>query len=197
MVDVIGGLGNDIIRVSSLAGDTDTGSLNTILGPVTIDGGAGQNQLIISDFGSSFGGNVTISDTSVTGATPAPITYTATGGSFRNSTNDGILYMGSNVGNDRFTIASTSAGNQTAVAGNGGDDTFSAIADNLGGIVELRGGTGSDTFSIDSGIFGVTASSLRLSGNGGGTDTATLLGFEGDDKAPVVVSLLDAISALR
>ena len=195
-VDVIGGLGNDTIRVSSLAGDTDTGSLNTILGPVSIDGAGGQNQLIVSDFGSPFGGNVTISDTSVTGATPAPITYASTGGSFTNSTRDGILYSGSNVGNDRFTINSTLAGSQTAVAGNGGDDTFSVIADNLAGGVELRGGTGSDSFTIDSGIFGVTASSLRLSGNGGGTDTATLLGFEGDDKAPVVVSLLDAVSGV-
>jgi hypothetical protein len=191
-VHVNGGAGNDVLRVSSLAGISDDGDLAGILGSVEMDGGAGDNQLVISNFAAPAGTNVGIASDVITGATPVGISYLATGGRFFTPAGDGLVYRGSNAGADNFIITSTLAGSQIAVDGNGGNDAYSVAGDSLAGSVLLRGGEGNDTFNMNIGIFGVTADALRFSG-GNGADALAFNGFDGNDN--VAVTLTDAATA--
>ncbi|HET6573530.1 MAG TPA: hypothetical protein VFG68_08010 [Fimbriiglobus sp.] len=191
-VHVDGGAGNDILRVSSLAGISDDGDLAGILGAVEMDGGAGDNRLIISNFAAPAGTNVGIASDVITGATPVGISYLSTGGRFFSPAGDGLVYRGSNAGADNFILFSTLAGSQTAVDGDGGNDAYSVDGESLAGSVWLRGGEGNDTINMTVGLFGVTADALRFSG-GGGTDAAAFNGFEGDED--LAVTLTDAATA--
>jgi hypothetical protein len=177
---VNGGLGNDVIRVSSLAGISDDGDVSGILGALTVDGGPGDNQLVVSNFNSATGSTVTVTSTDITGLAPVPITYQAGDGRFFNSTGDGLLIRGSNNAADHFIIASTLAGSQTAADGVGGDDAFTVDGENLAGSVWLRGGDGNDSFGLTVGLFGITSDSLKFSG-GAGADTVAFSGFVGDE----------------
>lgn len=191
-VNVNGGAGNDVLRVSSLAGISDDGDLGGILGAVTLDGGAGDNRLIISNFSAPAGSNVGVTANVISGATPLGITYLSTGGRFFSPAGDGLVFRGSNNGADTFTIASTLAGNQTAVDGSGGNDAYSVAGDSIAGAVWLRGGEGDDSFTMNIGLFGVTADALRFSG-GGGFDATAFNGFEDDEN--VTITLTDAVTA--
>ncbi len=191
-VTVFGGAGFDTIRVSSQAGDNDDGDLTGIRGPVFVDAGTGDNRLVVSNFGNPFGATFTVTANALSGATLAPIIYSATGGRFVAADGTGILLRGSNAASDRFVLAGTLAFSQTAVDGDGGADVYAVAGDSLNGDVRLRGGAGGDTFTVDPGLFGVTSDALLLEGGGGGRDLATLLGFEDDDLAPVVDTLTSA-----
>jgi hypothetical protein len=191
-VAVHGGTGNDIIRISSLAGVTDDGDLSGIAGPVAVDGGPGDNRLIVSNFNSPVGGVVGVSATEISGVTPFPIVYQAVGGRFFASTGDGILIRGSNNGGDSFFLSSTLAGSQTAVDGLGGNDSFQVDGESLAGDVWLIGGAGNDSFGLTAGVFGITSDSLRISG-GAGQDTTVFSGFEIDET--VSVTLTNAATA--
>lgn len=191
-VRVNGGAGNDVLRVSSLAGITDDGDLAGVVGEVVMDGGAGDNRLIISNFAAPAGTNVGIASDVITGATPVGITYLSTGGRFFTPAGDGLVFRGSNNGADNFILFSTLAGSQIAVDGNGGNDAYSVDGESLAGSAWLRGGEGNDTFAMTIGVFGVTADALRFSG-GNGFDALAFNGFEGDEDA--VVTLVDAATA--
>jgi hypothetical protein len=190
------GIGNDVILVTSTAGDSVDGDLNSILAALKVEAGGDDNQLIISNYTNAFSSVYTITNSTITGATSSPITYSATGGRFFTNTANGLWVRASNTGDDTFNVTSTLVASQTALDGNGGNDGFTVLADSLGtaGNVALRGGQGSDTFSIDSGIFGVRSDSLQLSGGGGGTDRATVLGFNRDDKTVPVINITDTVN---
>ncbi|MFO0848156.1 MAG: FG-GAP-like repeat-containing protein [Gemmataceae bacterium] len=187
-VQLLGHGGNDVVRVSSFAGDSDDGDLSGVKGAVTVDAGAGDNRLVVSHYGSPTGISLTVSDTQIVGG-PAPITYLATGGRYANgSAADGLLIRGSNAAADKFTLTGSLAGSQLAIDGNGGDDQFAATADGLKGAVWLRGGAGSDKFTVSPGLSGNTADSLRLTGGGDAGDTATVVGSSGADNFGVTVT---------
>jgi hypothetical protein len=190
-VQIEGGLGDDFIRVSTLAGDSDFGDLTGIRGQLGIDAGPGDNHLLVSNFGDAGGSTFRITDTAIIGPTPSPIFYQATGGGrfAHNQAGDGVAVIGSNTGGDTFNVVVTLAGSHTAVDGAGGNDVINLTAFRLAGDVWARGGSGSDTFSVDPGLeLGNAANSLRLSGNGGGFDTAVLNGFTVDDTVGVTLT---------
>jgi hypothetical protein len=80
------GAGDDTIVVSSStdASGNGNGVLSLVQGPLTIDGGGGTNQLIVSDAASASADAVTFTDHSITSDVGefAPISYQASGGSF-------------------------------------------------------------------------------------------------------------------
>ena len=197
-VAVNGGAGDDLIRVTSTAGSGDFGTLAGIAGPLNIEAGTGSNRLIVSNGGGAFPATFTITANSVSGASPQPINYAATGGSFQGNGVDGngISVLGSDTANDTFNVVSTLAGSQTLVLGNGGNDAFNAVTQDLNGEVRLSGGFGSDSFTLEPGDFGNTAVPLSISGGGGGTDRALFLGFAGDDPATPVVSVTSATTGV-
>ena len=195
-VTLAGGPGADVFRITSTAGDNLDGDLNGIVAPVAVNAGSGDSQLVVSNFANTLGSQYTVTATSIAGATPQPITFSTTG-RFATADGTGLWLRGSNLGDDSFTVASTRGnGSQTTIDGDGGNDVFSAGADNLGsgGTVALRGGAGSNLITVDSGIFGVTASSLALVGGDGGSTRATVLGFVISDKVTPTLTVTDTVN---
>ncbi len=82
---VVGGPEDDIFRVSSNAGIDDNGHLDDIDGNLVLSALAGDNRLIVSDFGGGANPNVELTSSTITGFAPAPIFYSATGGNFTNA----------------------------------------------------------------------------------------------------------------
>jgi hypothetical protein len=182
------GAGNDLIRVSSVAGVNDDGDLSQIRGLLAVDAGPGDNQLIVSDYGSPVGGTVNVTAQQIT-AGPIQLGYAASGGRFFSPLGNGILIRGSNAGGDRYFVQSTLVGSQTVIDGAGGNDAFNAAMQTLAGDVQLRGGGGDDAFQLSAGALGNQANNLLVSGGGQGGDAATLSGFAGaDDNAGIAVT---------
>jgi Ca2+-binding RTX toxin-like protein len=161
LTNVYGDPGNDTFNVSDNA-PTDTGTLDAINGPLNIDGGSGANTLFVSDSGSAVPDTPTITDHSITGLSPAPITYTATGGNFHG----GITIDGGSGGNT-FTVQST---HQTP------------------GVLEVttvNSGQGADTVQVNE----VAPAYLVINGQGGNdlidasvtTTPVTIMGGAGND----------------
>jgi len=175
--------GNDAIRISSNAGINDEGVLNNILAALTVDAGSGDNRLIVSNFGNPNGLVYEIRNDQLVGGTPTPIFYSASGGRFYNgAAGDGLVFRGSNTGDDIFDVVSTlGGGTQTVVDGNGGNDSFFLQGDffGIGSSVWFRGGEGKDAFTFESGASGNLADQARISG-GNGRDTFLINGFDGD-----------------
>lgn len=190
IVNVDAGDGNDTIRVSSFAGDSDDGSLAGVLGKLYVEGGAGDNRMVVSDFANPVGSAITLTSGSIEGATRNPIRYAATGGRFISGGGDGLLVRGSNAGDDVFTVVSSLANSQTAADGLGGNDVFNVFDDSTKGDVVLRGSGGNDRFNVNPGFTGGVQNTMRLSG-GAGNDIATVYGLTtADDFA--TVRLFDA-----
>ena len=195
-VTLTGGPGATTFRITSTAGDNLDGDLNGIVAPVTVNAGSGDSQLVVSNFGNTLGSQYAVTATSIAGATPQPITFSTTG-RFANADGTGFWLRGSNLGDDSFTVVSTRGnGSQTTIDGDGGNDAFNVGADNLGsgGTVALRGGAGSNLVTVDSGIFGVTATSLAIVGGGGGSTRATVLGFVIGDKVTPTLTVTDTVN---
>ncbi|OWK35983.1 beta strand repeat-containing protein [Fimbriiglobus ruber] len=177
-VTATGGTGADAFHVSSLAGTSDDGDLSQINGAVSIDGGAGNNSLVISNYGSTTPATYNIVPGSLVGIAPAPINFASTGGKFFTGAGNGLLIRGSHVGGDTFNVNATLAGSETEVQGNGGNDVFNIAGDQLAGTVWLNGGTGSNNqFTLNTGSSGVTATALHLTGGGTGS-TAVFNGID-------------------
>lgn len=182
---ILGGADNDSIRVGSSAGVNNDGDLTGINAPLTVDGGEGANQLILSNFSNPVSNAVTVGASSLSGAASVTINYRSTNGTFTatDGSGNGLWYRGSNIADDFITVSGTPAGGQIGIDGNGGNDTFSNNLQDLGtgSDVTFRGNAGNDTFNLDSGVFGVLSNFLRVVG-GGGIDRATVLGFLTEDK---------------
>jgi hypothetical protein len=157
---VFGNAGDDLIRLSSNAGLNDDGRLSSILGPMSVDAGGGDNnRLIVSDYADSGNADVTVTDSQITGLAPVVIPYTATGGHFRHgAANDGILIRGSLNDPDQITVLSTRGGSTTYIESHGGSDLLNvgskAATDNgqldpVAGLLSLDPGTHADVVHIN------------------------------------------------
>ena len=165
--NIVGNGGNDIIDVSSTAGDGSPGNTVGIGGTLCIDAGSGNdNRLEIDDTTGGATSDVTINADTITGLTTDAIFYQATNGHFldsENTVNDGILIQGSSIGGNTFNIQSTLSGSTTQIDGDGGGDVFNVASDapiagsqlgdvpidqgNVGGIegtLTVQGGSGPD-----------------------------------------------------
>ena len=181
-----------VLTVFGVGGpDTVLVRANTLT--VTVDGGAGDNRLIVDRFDSPTGITATIANNAIIGATAAQINFFANGGRYFAAAGDGVRIIGSNNAADLFNFVGGLSGSQIAADGNGGDDTFVAVGAKLIGSVLLRGGDGSDRFNVDA-EGGNKATAISIAGGGGGNDVAAVAGSAaGDDNATVTVT--DAVSA--
>jgi acrosin len=189
---VAGNGGNDTVNVSSDA-PANTGNLDGIAGTLTLDGGAGTNALVVSDFGQSAtaNGNVVVTSTQITGlagATNASVINYASGGGT-------LTLRGSDTLADTFHVRSTLAAFTTVVAGNGGNDTLNVSSDaaldgtnlvnagNLDGIagtLTLDGGPGTNTLVVSDFGQAATANSNVVVTN------SQVTGFAGAANATVI-----------
>jgi hypothetical protein len=161
-VDAGAGAGNDTVFVSSGAGTANRGNAEAINGPLSLEmGGGNNNRLIVDDYTGAANPNVVIDSSSITGLTPAPITYRATGGNFLDPNSavlDGILVNGSNSGSNTFTVRSTLVGSTLTVKGGLSADSFNVGAP----LTSLPNNPG------DNGNLDLIQGRLTVVGNGGG-----------------------------
>jgi hypothetical protein len=163
-VTLHGGGGDDRLSVGSLSE-----SLIDIQGGLDVDGGAGANQLVVTDAGGTTPKHVVLTDDRILGFAPVTIHYQATGGHFDSVIHDpypgsGILLEGSRTARDAFLVKSTLAGSTTAIAGGGGADVFYAAA-----LPPVGVPGGPDTFPVpdpitDNGDLGELRGRLRFVG---------------------------------
>ena len=184
-----GGDGNDIFHISSDA-PANLGDLTNLNNNLTIDGGTGINQIIISN---ESGGplDVEISTSEITGLFNGTLTYSSTDGVFGLVDDDGNLddenfggidITGSNGGNDRFTITGFLAQHSLVIDGRLGDDEF-IIGDGMGagidGVVVVDGASDSDTYTIL--LDDISANVMLLDSGFSGNDTLNALGSDADE----------------
>jgi hypothetical protein len=143
--------GNDTITVSSVAGDGGgIGVLAGIRGALAIDAGAGTNTLWVSEVASTTADHVVLTQNTVSSGADAfaPITYTASGGTFTN------VVLRTGAGDDFVNVRSTAANvTLTTVGTFGGNDTItvsSAVAADGTGIGVLSGIQG--PLAVDGGL---------------------------------------------
>ena len=166
--------GDDSFRVNSNAGADDAGNLDNVLANIVVDGGAGANALVVSDFSGGANAGVVVSADAITGLAPGAIFYRSTGGSF-GTAGDGVVIRSSDAGNDNFFVRGTAAGASTRVEGLGGDDTFNVTGPGdtlaaLAGQLVLQFGAGNDSVTVsDRGNLAPTVgtlSALQITGLG-------------------------------
>ncbi len=75
--NVNGGVGNDLIRLGSLGSDHERGggTVNAILGPMSVFGAAGKNTIIVDDSGETQNSAATLTDTTISGLGMADVTH--------------------------------------------------------------------------------------------------------------------------
>ena len=152
--------GEDRVDISSTANsqlsnqEAADGNLYEIEGNITLDTGAGDNALFVSDFDSTDGdNNVQLSDGLISGLAQADIAYDARGGNF----NEGLVIWSSQAA-DRINISGVEKTGQsiTRLYTNGGNDVVTVAGDDvdqplLEGLpaddnrrLEIMSGTGAD-----------------------------------------------------
>jgi hypothetical protein len=193
--EVRGGDGSDTFRVSQSAGtvrlygeagddwfvlgrqSNGTWRTDLLSGALTLDGGSGQDSLVIDDSGSYVGRTVTLDATTISGATSGSMNYAGFealelqfgGGADRvtvNNTHTGLTTINTGAGNDIITVQQT--GGVVGLAAGAGNDTITVRAINYA--MAVSAGAGDDTIEVG-GSSGVSAIRARLSLDGGtGTD---------------------------
>jgi mucin-19 len=117
------------------------GTLQRILGALTIDAGADNNTLNVSAFAEQAAKtSAVITDHQLTGLAPAVINYLATGGSFGHGIN---IWLG--TGNDVLAVQSARLDDVTTVYGNQGDDSITFAATATPKLFVVHADEGSDT----------------------------------------------------
>jgi Ca2+-binding RTX toxin-like protein len=183
------GAANDLITVGA------AGSLDGILGPLTIDGGANDalptsmltcgsvtNSLPVGDT-IHFNDSATLADSTYSlGQT----TFSRTNVSTAAVTYSGIetIDLDAGAGDDTVNVASTPAGASVFVNGNGGDDTITLAANGTSSNVVLNGNAGDDVVNVQS----VAASSVVQVNGGDDNDTVNV-----SSDAPANAGTLNAI----
>ncbi len=182
--------GQDTVNIGSQAPSL-SGTLASITGTVTLTNTSGHSTLTLDDKRDDSNESATISGTSITGLSPAPIFYTG------KELSSLAVYCGTNC---TMTVSGTST--STKVVGAGDDflvgpdaaTTWDITGSNSGaipgqgltfsGFGSLLGGGASNTFAIENGaeITGVI--------NGDGDDTLDYSQYEGSTPSDVVVNLL-------
>ena len=177
--------GNDVFRLGTTAPDFFNGVLTGLDGEILIEGGSGQNRILLGGRG---GGqlDLLIHDSFIVGHNGQfSINFVSTGGSFTNSDGSigGITVFGSNFAQDVFTVSSFFESNTLKLRGSFGNDIFRVSAQALGD-VELDGGTGANISQVNfvgSGSRRVFVTSVDSSSN-----SLTAIGTEGDDQFETV-----------
>jgi hypothetical protein len=158
-VAVLTGSGNDTVSIAgppanggavfAFTGAGDDAIYTPPIGQLGIDAGPGNNALVITEAGLSFGDNVTVYD-GVIGSNFGTVYFAASGGSFGaglaviggnatdfltlNSAPSAVtLYLIGPGGNDTITVNTTSTSNFTVVAEGGSGTNTLAVADTTGG----------------------------------------------------------------
>ena len=178
-LDVITGAGADTINISSDA-PADSGTLAGILGAVTIDAARGMATLNVSDSGDTLPSpNVIITATSITGLSPAAITYVTSGGTFNGGVN-----ISAGSGGNTIVIQSTNhdPGTTTTVWSGNGSDTVTVTETDPTSLV-INGQAGNDVIDATATTTGVTITD----GNGndvilGGSGNDTITAGNGNDQ---------------
>jgi hypothetical protein len=169
---VLTGAGDDSIVVGTDPTGA-AGQLFTLAAPLTIDGGAGNNFLLVSDAGRGAGDAFTVTGQMITAAAEgAVVNYRSTGGTF----GKGVLLLGT-AGDDNFTVMGQMPGASTVLFGQGGNDLFQVIVDtttNYFGFV-LDGGPGQDSLVVND-VTHTAVEHNHLFGGGAGQDELHYLG---------------------
>ncbi len=127
--------------------NTGMGTLDYILGAIDVRDTGGIGELYLDDSANETGKTVTITESAVTGAAVATITYRV----------DEImeLQLALGAGNDEVTVESTSApsgpsfGIGTIIHSRAGNNVFTIHGDKLSGYNSFNGGTGTNQFIIN------------------------------------------------
>ncbi len=177
LTNVYADAGDDVVNVSSDA-PADSGTLDNILGLLNIDCGTGINTLNVSDEADGTGDSVIITSNSIVGFSPAPITYTASGGTF-----GGGINIEGGFGGNSIEIQSTndSPGTTTTLwSGDGSDYVLVTETDPLS--LVIHGEAGNDVI-----FAAVVMTDLVITGDGGddfitsGSGNDWITGNDGDD----------------
>jgi hypothetical protein len=159
-VQVNGGAGDDTFVVTSAAD-----RLDTFAGPLAVDGGAGSNELFVTEIGSSIADTVTVTATALSGtAVPWHIDYTATGGTFGRG-----VFFTAGSGDDTLNVQGTAADSPTFLYGWGGNDVFNVVVQySPVGPLYVDGNAGTNKLSVfmpDSPYYPTAEGSVTLSAN--------------------------------
>lgn len=142
---VLGSEGNDLFNISSDA-PFNQGNIEGLTHPFAVDGGIGQNQMVVSTYNTS-AREVFVTDTSISGMGSVDISYAGLGGFSDLEGPAGITLIGSNSGADTFDILGLPASNSLRVEGAGGNDTTKVRAGVEGDVV-IDGQNGADTSQV-------------------------------------------------
>ncbi len=192
------GSGNDVIQVSSDP-NPRLGLLSTLAAPLTIDAGAGANQLTLSEAASTTADKLWVTSQAVSGdAASFLVFYRATGGDLSRGLN---VVAGS--GDDTLIVQSQLTGVPTTLNANGGNDTFVVAVSTMSAYSGLLvdGGDGTDTLLVFDVSGGATAQ-RRSPVSGVGTIqvlyagmASSTIGFQNLEQSFANVSLTDVSSA--
>ncbi len=158
----ISGTGTDTFVVTS-----PSGLLNTIAGPLSLNGGTGKNYLYLSEANRTTPDTVYVTDTAIISGTGtfAPISYAATGGNFGSGV---ILIMGN--ADNTLRVFSTAAGDAYGLyTGNGNSSIVISSAtqtlSTMAGSIAVVAGSGSNMLYVSE-AGSSTPDSLSLSATG-------------------------------
>jgi acrosin len=143
-VSIDGDAGNDTVTIGSMAPSLG-GTLTNIAGPVSVSNTSGSTQLIVDDSGDSTGRTATITNSSLTGLSPAAISYSSPG-LFGPGVNS--LEVDGGSGGNTFNILSTAAGTPVSIFSGTGNDAVNVQA--TSGSVAIDGENGQDVVTIGS-----------------------------------------------
>ena len=136
---LFGQRGDDIFNIN----ETSVMTGGTTL---TINGGADNNSLNVSQNDALASTTVIVDNDSITNMTSADIIFTATDGNFaETATSTGITLSGSDTRADVFEVVGVAAGNDLKVLGRAFDDLF-IFENTIDGTAELLGGAGNDRY---------------------------------------------------
>jgi len=148
-ISVDGGDGNDVFRLGSTTPNFFAGNLELLNGDISIEGGTGQNRILVGGRGGS-GLDLTITENAITGHNQDfGIFYASDGGSFSNADGSigGVTIFGANFADDVFNVDTFLESNTLKLRGSGGDDNFRVSSQVLGDVI-LDTGLGFDTADI-------------------------------------------------
>ena len=172
------GDGDDTVNASSDA-PLNLGTVNTVAGPLTVDGQGGSDTLFVSDLGDALANSGRLTSSLLTGLGTAGITYAGIE----------LLNIQLGAGDDRFDVLSTNASTVTTTRAGPGHDTVNVSSDapaNLGTVAGIAGHLivdgegGSNTLNVsDAGNTGPSVGTLTSTDlTGLGTAGITYAGLE-------------------
>jgi acrosin len=184
------GVSTSILSTSGAVTVGGAGASNlttSVSGPLSITGG-GQTDVTVDDSGDSTGRSLILNATTVTGLSPAVITYTTAK----------TLSILTGTGADQVTVNATHA-NPTTINTGSGNDTVSVRVTT--GTLSLLTGTGSNAVTISSlsptlgGVMNTIAAAVTVTGTGG--TTALTVDDSGDSTGQTVQLTTSAVVGLN